>query len=293
MKFEYRGRRYRASSGTYLKTLAREIERQRRRAVEEAANGIRRHRDAAILFSIAAKEWLALKQTSWAPKSHIAATLDIRHLSANFASCLLVDIDVRAVADYVGHRRVGGAAEKTIRNELGTLRGLLRHYRLWASLKDDGVVLPRGSEARNWSGAVRGRGAAFADRMRRAVDRGHFLGGVSSARDGPATRRASVVPLVASGFRERSDPRGQVEDDARRRPGGATQSTGAPCASAPGRQSFPARRPAHSCSRRNASASVAIKRSQLFSTRIRRNQSAAGKWHGHRAQGCRGLVPLA
>src|SRR6266481_5302945 len=47
-EFEYRGRRYRESAGTRSRTLAVEIERKRRRDVEEAANGIRRNRNAAV-----------------------------------------------------------------------------------------------------------------------------------------------------------------------------------------------------------------------------------------------------
>jgi integrase len=145
-EFAYRGRRYRATTGTRSKTLARDIERQRRREVEEAANGIRRPRNAAVLFSVAANEWLQLKQFAWAAKTCTAARLDLAHLTKQFASSLLTDIDVRAVADYVTGRRAEGAAEKTIRNELGTLRALLRHYRLWSALKDDGLVLPRAPE---------------------------------------------------------------------------------------------------------------------------------------------------
>ena len=91
-EFEYRGRRYRESAGTRSKTLAIDIEPNRRREVEEAANGIRRNRDAAILFSVAAKEWLQLKKPGWAPKTHIIAKTDVEHLKAHFGKLLLVDI---------------------------------------------------------------------------------------------------------------------------------------------------------------------------------------------------------
>jgi integrase len=142
-QFRYKGRRYQESAGTASKTLAREIQRNRRRAVEEAANGIRRQRDAAILFPVAAKEWLKLMAPTWAPKTHVIAAKDVDHLKEQFGSLLLIDITVQEVADYISARRAQRAAEKTIRNELGTLRGLLKHYRLWAQLKDDGVRLPK------------------------------------------------------------------------------------------------------------------------------------------------------
>jgi len=146
LQFRYRGRRYQESAGTSSKTLAAEIQRKRRRAVEEAANGIRRNRDAAILFPAATTDWLQLMEPTWAPKTYRNAVLDVGHLKAHFGSHLLVDISAKGVADYVMSRRDDGAADKTIRNELGTLRGILKHFRLWSALKDDGVRLPRGQD---------------------------------------------------------------------------------------------------------------------------------------------------
>jgi integrase len=144
-EFEYRGRRYRESAGTRSKTLAMEIERTRRREVEEAANGIRRNRNAALLFSVAAGEWLELKKTSWAPKTYVIASTDVAHLNTQFSKLLLIDITDRAIADYQGARAVEGAANKTINNEIGTLRSILRRYRLWAQLAPD-VRMLRASE---------------------------------------------------------------------------------------------------------------------------------------------------
>ena len=117
-EFEYRGRRYRESAGTQSKTLAIDIERKRRREVEEAANGIRRNRDAAIPFSAAATEWLQLKKATWAPKTHIIAKTDVGHLKAHFGKLLLIDITDQEVARYQTKRREN-ASNKTINNEIG------------------------------------------------------------------------------------------------------------------------------------------------------------------------------
>src|ERR1700674_578808 len=111
-EFEYRGRRYRESAGTRSKTLAIDIERKRRREVEEAANGIRRNRNAATLFTVAAGEWLELKKPGWAPKTHVIATTDIEHLKECLGKLLLSDITDRNIADYQAHRRVEKAANK-------------------------------------------------------------------------------------------------------------------------------------------------------------------------------------
>jgi len=59
---------------------------------------------------------------------------------------LLTDITDKDLAAYITTRRAQKAADKTIRNELGTLRGILKRHKLWAQLKDGGVRLPRGRD---------------------------------------------------------------------------------------------------------------------------------------------------
>jgi integrase len=65
-------------------------------------------------------------------------------LKKHFGGLLLTDITDKDIADYIVKRRTQKAADKTIRNELGTLRGILRRHRLWAQIKDDGIRLPKG-----------------------------------------------------------------------------------------------------------------------------------------------------
>jgi integrase len=146
-EFVYRGRRYRESAGTRSKTLAIDVERKRRREVEEAANGIRRNKNAAMLFSVAAAEWLELKKPGWAPKTHVIATTDVEHLKECLGKLLLIDITDRHIADYQAFRREEKAANKTINNEVGTLRAILRRYRLWAQVAPDVRMLPNREDA--------------------------------------------------------------------------------------------------------------------------------------------------
>jgi integrase len=141
-EFEYRGRRYRETAGTRSKTLAINIERQRRREVEEAANGIRRNRDAAILFSAACTEWLELKKPGWAAKTYVIVKTDVKHLKDYLGKLLLIDITEKNIARYQDHRRDEKASNKTINNEIGTLRAILRRYRLWAQIAPDVRMLP-------------------------------------------------------------------------------------------------------------------------------------------------------
>ena len=147
-KFKYRGRLYRESAGTKSKTLARDVERARRRRVEEAAAGIRRAA-APILFSVAAADWLELKKPAWANKTYAIASADVEHLKRHFGKLLLTDITDKDIAEYQALRRDQKAkgrthktANKTINNEVATLRAILRRHRLWAQIQPDVRMLP-------------------------------------------------------------------------------------------------------------------------------------------------------
>ena len=142
-QFKYCGRRYQESAGTSSKTLARDIQRARRRQVEEASHGIRKHRNLAVLFPTAAADWLSLKKAVWAPKTYSAASLDVDHLKQLFGGLLLNDVKAVNVSQYITVRRSQRAAEKTIRNELGSLRSIVGKQ-IWSQLEDDGLLLPSG-----------------------------------------------------------------------------------------------------------------------------------------------------
>lgn len=85
-------------------------------------------------------------------------------LKPHFAKMLVTDITPRDVADYIKARRQDKIADKSIRNELGTLRAILKKHRRWETIKDD-VMLPKGREDRR-PGAQRGGRGAAASRMR-------------------------------------------------------------------------------------------------------------------------------
>ena len=141
-QFYYQSRRYRESTRTKSKTLATDIERVARRDVEAAAFGIRRPR-RAVLLSVGADDWIALKTPTWAAKTLSAVTLDVRHLKKHFGRLLVTDIRAQDIADYINARRRDKASDKTIRNEIGSLRSILKRDRVWAYLKDEGVTLPK------------------------------------------------------------------------------------------------------------------------------------------------------
>lgn len=144
-EFVVHGRRYRESTGTASERLAEKIERKRHHELEAAHGGIDITPVRPVLFSVAATEWLDLKQPGWSEKMYTISKTDVGHLKKSFAKLLVTDITGRDIADYIVERRQQKAAEKTIRNELGTLRGILKKHKRWGAIKDD-VRLPKGRE---------------------------------------------------------------------------------------------------------------------------------------------------
>ena len=140
-EFIIAGRRYRETTRTRSRALAGSIERKRRREIEENVNGIR-PRTLPPLFSDAADDYLARKKPGWAPKTYVIETINLGHLKPHFGRLLITDITDRDVASYQQARQDAGTAPKTVNNEVGTLRAILRRHRLWAQLAPDVRMLP-------------------------------------------------------------------------------------------------------------------------------------------------------
>jgi integrase len=139
--FIFQGQRVRESTKTRSKTLAKEAERIRRRELEESYNGIKR-RDRAKLFSIAADEWLVLKNLTLAVASQRIERDNLKHLRPQFEKCLVTDIQAKDVSRYQHARLDEGASPKTVNLEVGTLRAILRRNRVWAEIQQDIRMLP-------------------------------------------------------------------------------------------------------------------------------------------------------
>ena len=140
-EFTIVGRRYRETTRTTSRTLAGSIERKRRREIEEHVNGMR-PRTLPPLFSDAARDYLIRKKPSWAPKTYVVETTNLAHLKPHFGRLLVTDITDRDIAEYQQARQDTGTGHKTINNEIGTLRAILRYCRLWEQLAPDVRMLP-------------------------------------------------------------------------------------------------------------------------------------------------------
>jgi len=140
-EFTIAGRRYRETTHTTSRALAASVERKVRREIEESINGIR-PRMLPPLFSDAAGDYLVRKKPSWAPKTYVIETTNLEHLKPHLGRMLVTDITDRDIAAYQQARQDANAAHKTINNEVGTLRAILRRHRLWAQLAPDVRMLP-------------------------------------------------------------------------------------------------------------------------------------------------------
>jgi integrase len=140
-EFEFRGQRIRESTGSASKTLAIKAERQRRRELEESANGVRAAR-RPVLFPLAAREWMAVNKARWSESNVSIQGFNLKHLSAYFGSILLADITPQHIGKYQGFRQKEGASNRTINMEVSTLRMMMKTARLWGAISEDVRMLP-------------------------------------------------------------------------------------------------------------------------------------------------------
>jgi integrase len=135
-EFQFMGQRLRESSRSASKTVAEAAERQRRRDLEESANGIKKRR-RPLLFKIAVREYLDSKRADVKSSTFRIESKNVDHLTSFLGQALLNDIEGTDVARYQAYRVAQGAAGATINLEIGTLRAILRRHRLWANIQPD------------------------------------------------------------------------------------------------------------------------------------------------------------
>ena len=144
-EFEFHGQRIRESTGSESKTLAVKAERQRRRELEESANGVRASR-RPVLFPAAAREWMAANQARWSKSNVAIQQYNLKHLSAHVGSMLLADITPQHIGKYQTKRQKEEASNRTINMEISTLRMMMKSARLWAAISQDVRMLPERRE---------------------------------------------------------------------------------------------------------------------------------------------------
>ena len=135
-KFVFAGKVFRESAKTDSKELARRAEVKRRRELEEGYHGLKK-RQAPQTFKSASDAWLELKKPTIAPKTYHIEKTNLGHILPILGQKLLTDIDAADISRYQHKRIKDGAAPKTINLEVGSIRAILRRYRLWANIQPD------------------------------------------------------------------------------------------------------------------------------------------------------------
>jgi integrase len=144
-KFRLGGQVIRESSKSESKTVARDAERIRRRALEESWNQIKR-RTLPPCFNQAGDEWLQAAKPHLSDRTNEIYEVALRcHLKPEFGSLLLCDIDAHRIAAYQAQRKAKNASARTLNKELQVLRQILKRYKLWANIQGD-VRFERESE---------------------------------------------------------------------------------------------------------------------------------------------------
>ena len=91
---------------------------------------------------MAADEWLALKSFSLATSSLRIERDNLKHILPHFERRLVTDIKGMDVSRYQRARLGEYASPKTVNLETGTLRAILRRYKVWADIQPDIRMLP-------------------------------------------------------------------------------------------------------------------------------------------------------
>ena len=90
-------------------------------------------RKHAPLLRVASREWFANKK-GLADKSQVGYTSCLKHLNHALGQRLVCDIGLSEVVEYRTARLAAGASPRTVNYEVGTLRGILKGFGLWAPI---------------------------------------------------------------------------------------------------------------------------------------------------------------
>lgn len=139
-EFEFRGQRFRASTSSTSKEVAKRAERARRLQLEEGINQLKAVK-RPLAFAGVAKQWLEVKTPQWSTSNLRIESYNVGHLVETFGKLLLTDITPDHISRYQAAREREGASKRTINMEVGTLRAILRKHRLWSNLQPDVKML--------------------------------------------------------------------------------------------------------------------------------------------------------
>jgi integrase len=140
--FTVNGVRYRVPLDT---TDWREAKKKESEKIAEAETGkltATSQKFARLAFSEAADRYIGDRLAHLAPRSIVTEKERLKPLKNFFAATPLTRISADSIHEYIGHRKQGSAANRTLNMELGILRRILKRAKRWHLLADDIKRLP-------------------------------------------------------------------------------------------------------------------------------------------------------
>ncbi len=134
MDFLFKGRRIVESTEVSTLTMARTVERNRRRELEEGRAGIKKQ-DGPDFFRATGDRWLEMKSATLEPSALRIERTNLGHLCPIFGKQFVTDINPEDIAAYQKRRLTLGYAKKTVNLEVGTLRAVLIYCGQWARVQ--------------------------------------------------------------------------------------------------------------------------------------------------------------
>jgi hypothetical protein len=134
MRFQFEKRQIRKSTRTTIKAIAREIETAENAALAKTAFGVvRKTRNLPPAFDRSAASWLKSK-TRLTPLGRAFYEQYVTKLTRHFGHRMVSAITAEEVIALRDQRRGEGLSGRQVNCEIRTLRAILQHCRVWASL---------------------------------------------------------------------------------------------------------------------------------------------------------------
>src|SRR5580692_9789307 len=132
-EFAFRGARIRESSNSRVKAVAERLERERRRGLELGTGGLKKL-SGPLTVSRAVDGYRKLREPHWAARTCGIHESSWKHLEPVFGKMLLSDIQPQHISKYQRQRQKEEASGRSINIELGLIRQVMIHHRIWHSI---------------------------------------------------------------------------------------------------------------------------------------------------------------
>lgn len=135
-EFGFRGQRVRESSHSKVRAVAERLERERRRSLELGTGGLKKL-SGPLSVSRAVDAYRKLREPHWAKRTRGIQASSWKHLEPVFGKLLLSDISAQTISKYQRQRQKEDASGRSINIELGLIRQVMIHYRMWHAIAPD------------------------------------------------------------------------------------------------------------------------------------------------------------